>query len=173
MYTDILILSSVIERPLHGYEIKRGVGRVLGREFALNNNQLYPALRRLEEMGAVEKEVVRQEGRPDRHVYRATGLGREVLGEMLREFPPELARNDAEFMVRVALFELLEPEERRSILRARREFLEEHLERSVEMDPRVGDGRSPYAAKVVSFHRSTIEHELAWISELEREVEGA
>ena len=173
MYVDILILSSVVARPSYGYEIKRGVGRSLGGAIAINNNQLYPALQRFEEMGAIEKEVVRQEGRPDRHVYRATELAREILGEMLRDFPPELARNDAEFQVRVALLDRLDPEDRRRILKTRKEFLQELLKFYDEMVPRAQDSGHPYAEKVVAFQRSAAEHELAWISSLEREVAGA
>jgi DNA-binding PadR family transcriptional regulator len=75
-YVDILILQNLIARPAHGYEIKKSVERIMGGAFAVNNNVLYPALRRLEEMGAVEKEVARQEGKPGRHVYRATEQGR-------------------------------------------------------------------------------------------------
>ena len=69
-YVDILILQNLIARPAHGYEIKKSVERIMGGAFAVNNNVLYPALRRFEEMGAVEREVVHQEGKPDRHVYQ-------------------------------------------------------------------------------------------------------
>src|SRR5918912_1799431 len=118
-YVDILILQNLVARPAHGYEIKKSVERIMGGAFVVNNNVLYPALRRFEEMGAVEKEVVRQEGKPDRHVYRATELGEEVLGELLREFLPEVTHNDAEFQIRVAFLGLMEAEERQDILGAR------------------------------------------------------
>lgn len=166
-----MILSALVARPSYGYQIKKGVERVLGGAFAINNNLLYPALRRFEEMGAVEKEIVRQDGKPDRHVYRATEMGEEILGEMLREFTPEMARNDAEFMIRVAFFDSLNPEDRRKILEARRKFLEEHMKHSEEMEPRAESSGHPYAARVVEFHRSRIEHELAWISDLAGEVQ--
>ncbi len=170
-YVDILILRNLVARPAHGYEIKKSVERIMGSAFAVNNNVLYPALRRLEQMGAVEKEVVRQEGKPDRHVYRATELGREVLEELVREFPPEVARNDAEFQVRVAFFGLLEPEERLKILDTRRAFLEELLAHLRAVGPRAeGSADAACAAKVVEFQRSAVEHELAWISGLANEV---
>ena len=169
-YVDILILQNLIARPAHGYEIKKSVGRIMGGTFVVNNNVLYPTLRRLEEMGAVEKEVVRQEGKPDRHVYRATELGEEVLGELLREFPPEVAGNHAEFQVRVAFFALLDAEERLKILDARRGFLEGLLDHLRVVGPQAEDSANVYAAKVVEYQRSAVEHELAWISGLADEV---
>lgn len=172
-YVDILILRNLVARPAHGYEIKKSVERVMGGAFAVNNNVLYPALKRFEGMGAVEKEVVRQEGKPDRHVYRATELGEEVLGELLREFPPEVAQHDAEFQVRVAFFSMLEPEERRKILETRRRFLEGLLSHLKAVGPRTEDGEhDDYATEVVEFQRSAVEHELAWISGLGEGLEG-
>ena len=172
MYADILIISNLVHRPSYGYEIKKRVQSILGQDSALNNNQLYPALRRFEEMGAVEKEVEPQEGKPDRHVYRATELGEEILGELLREFPPAVARNDAEFQVRVAFFGLLDAEERLKVLDARREFLEGLLDHLRVVSPQAEDSEHAYPAKVVEFQRSAVEHELAWISGLAEEVSG-
>jgi DNA-binding PadR family transcriptional regulator len=167
LYRDILILSNLVHRPSYGYEIKKSVQSILGQDSAINNNQLYPALRRFEEMGAVEKEVERQEGKPDRHVYRATDLGREILRELLREFTPQMALNDAEFQVRVAFFGSIEPEERLRILSAREEVLRRRLEHllGVTRDAQ-GSEQYPYATQVVEFQKVQVQHELKWLGEL-------
>src|SRR5215471_909917 len=119
MYIAILILAELSSRPYHGYELKRQVEWILGQ--TLNSNHLYPALRCFEEMGAIFHEVERQSGRPDRHVYHLTERGKDVLQALLREFSPDLARNDSEFQTRVAFFHLLDPSERLAILKTRRE----------------------------------------------------
>jgi DNA-binding PadR family transcriptional regulator len=167
LYRDILILSNLVHRPSYGYEIKKSVQSILGQDSAINNNHLYPALRRFEEMGAVEKEVERQEGKPDRHVYRATDLGREILRELLREFTPQMALNDAEFQVRVAFFGSIEPEERLRILSAREEVLRRRLEHllGVTRDAQ-GSEQYPYATQVVEFQKVQVQHELKWLGEL-------
>src|SRR5215208_3338953 len=115
-YVDILILQNLIARPAHGYEIKKSVERIMGGAFAVNNNVLYPALRRFEEMGAVEAE------------------------------------------------------ERLEILDARREYLEGLLDHLCVVRPQAEGSEHAYAAKVVEFQRSAVEHELAWISSLAEEV---
>ena len=63
MYAEILILGELMSGPKHGYEIKRNIQNALGDEFEINNNLLYPALRRFVEMGAISKEVIQSEGR--------------------------------------------------------------------------------------------------------------
>jgi DNA-binding PadR family transcriptional regulator len=121
MYVDILILSHLVSEPAHGYELKRKVTSTTA--FSLHNNSLYPALRRFEDAGAVEKTAQQQDGKPPRHVYRLTDVGRELLHDMLVELTPELAANDEEFLTRLGMFDLLTPDERRGVLAARGEAL--------------------------------------------------
>lgn len=116
-YVNILILRHLTRSPAHGYELRKHVEASTG--FVLHNNSLYPALRRLEEAGAVVKTAQTQQGRPPRHVYEVTDVGRELLHEMLTELPPENAGDEAEFLSRVAQFALLEPRERLGVLDAR------------------------------------------------------
>ena len=52
MYFDILMLRVLADEPQHGYEIKKRVERILGGR-SINNNVLYPALRRFGEQGAI------------------------------------------------------------------------------------------------------------------------
>src|SRR5262245_60129252 len=128
VYIEILILAQLARQPAHGYEIKRSVQQTLGETYAINNNQLYPTLRRLEEMGAITREVERQVGRPDRHIYHMTTRGEQTLQDVLRDFPPELAHDVVEFQVRVAFFRLLAPQTRLTILRTREAVLRGQLE---------------------------------------------
>src|SRR5687768_4928918 len=108
MYNEIVILAMLRQRPQHGYELKKGIEQALGGAVSLNNNALYPTLKRFEEMGAVIRQVVQQEGKPNRHIYHLTERGIELLQAYLRDFPPELAANEAEFFTRVAFFDYLE-----------------------------------------------------------------
>ncbi len=172
MYVEILILASLLRQPRHGYEIKRQVQEIVGTIVSINNNQLYPSLRRFEEMGAITREVVRTPGKPDRHVYQMTDRGEEILQDLLREFTPEQARDDIEFQIRVAFFHLVEPETRLAILAAREAVVKEwqaHLARSRAILDEHPDYMR-FARHVVTFNLQNIEHELAWIAQLRQEV---
>src|SRR6266699_1943176 len=119
MYSEILILAMLRQGPRHGYEIKKDIDRALGGMVVLNNKTLYLALKHFEEMGAVTRQVIPQEGKPNRHLYELTERGIELLHASLRDFPAGLASNDAEFFTRVAFFDLLEVPEREAILNKR------------------------------------------------------
>lgn len=173
MYVDLIILANLAMRPQHGYEIKKRVGQVLGGEHALNNGMLYPALRRFEEMGAVARAVERQTGKPDRHIYSLTDLGREILHELLCEFPPEVARSQNEFLARVSFFDQLEPRARRAILAARAAALHRSDESHEAIRRMVRDEQlpmPPYAQRTMTFIGDQVRFELAWIEVLLRDL---
>ncbi len=174
MYIDILILSHLIARPHHGYEIKKDIQRTLGAGFAVNNNLLYPALRRFEESGVVRREIEAQQGKPDRHLYHLTDQGMESLRGMLRDYSPVLAARQEEFFVRVALFDLIDPDARREILAARRAVLQGQLAQFTDLQAAAEtSGQYRYALPVVRFLTQEVRRQLDWIDELAVDSEGA
>lgn len=164
MYAEILILGELMSGPKHGYEIKRNIQKALGEEFEINNNLLYPALRRFVKMGAISKEVIKSEGKPNRHVYCLTETGEEVFLEMICDFPDKLAARQIEFLVRVALFDRLEPEIQQEIMQKRREVLQKKLDyyRQIEQV----HVQNPFVLKVLHFQKAQTELELNWIQSL-------
>jgi DNA-binding PadR family transcriptional regulator len=169
MWIDILVLGHLANGPAHGYQIKQRVGSSIGHTTSLNNNVLYPALRRLEELGAVESELVPQRGTPARRVYHLTDRGLDVLRGMLEDLPPESALNDAEFHVRLAFFDLIDPAARIEILRNRVAAvgrLLDHLRRSLP-----GEGRRPYTPRLIEFLIAQQEQSIHFAEDLAREEE--
>src|SRR5215472_15695736 len=166
MYLDILVLAHLAHRPAHGYEIKKLVDRSLGAP-RLNNNVLYPALKRFEEAGAIEGELVPQRGVPPRRVFRLTTSGHELLRSLLEDFPDDVAGSDEEFLTRLAFFHLVAPEARREILARRGLALRgriDHLDAMAQLA--AIDRDEPYAQRLLDFQRRQAENELAWVGEL-------
>jgi len=172
MYSEILILAMLRQGPRHGYELKKEIDRALGGMVTLNNKTLYLALKRFEEMGAVTRQVISQEGKPNRHLYELTERGIELLQAYLRDFGPEQAGADAEFFTRVAFFDFLEVQERREILGKRLAYLERCLEYLHTLQ-QVADSEDSatsmsismsHAQRVLAFHTRRIRDEYAWIA---------
>src|SRR5215469_12961135 len=162
MYLDILILAHLAHHPAHGYEIKKMVDRSVGSA-RLNNNVLYPALKRFEEAGAIEGELVPQQGVPPRRVFRLTEAGHELLRGLLEEFPDEMADSDEEFLTRLAFFRLIAPEARREILARRQRALRRRVDHLEEMAGLAADDHAEaYARRVLDFQRRQAEKELDW-----------
>ncbi|PES17891.1 PadR family transcriptional regulator [Bacillus tropicus] len=165
MYVDILLLAELTSGPKYGYEIKKNIQNRLGENFELNHNMLYPSLRRFENMGAITKKVHTQVGKPNRNMYDITETGEEIFSEMLREFPEKLATNNIEFLVRIALFEKLDYEERKEVLTIRQDILNKQLTAIQSLD-----ASSSFITEVIEFSKSRIEHELLWITSLMKKI---
>jgi DNA-binding PadR family transcriptional regulator len=159
---DIIVLRHLRVHPAHGYELRKRVEATT--DFVLHNNSLYPALRRFEEAGAVVKVAESQEGRPARNVYHITDVGRELLHDLLADFPPELAGDEMEFLARVGQFVLLEPEERLAILDTRDAALAARILHLGSLVDKTGS--DPWSRDVVveSIRRAAAERD--WIVEL-------
>ncbi|HDR3471961.1 TPA: PadR family transcriptional regulator, partial [Bacillus cereus] len=73
--------------------------------------------------------------------------------------------NNAEFLVRIALFEKLEYEARKEILTVRQNVLHSQLTaiQSLEVT-------SAFITEVIEFSKSRIEHELSWITSLMKKI---
>ncbi|HEX6554831.1 MAG TPA: PadR family transcriptional regulator [Ktedonobacteraceae bacterium] len=171
MYADILILAMLQSEPQHGYEIKKNIERILGGSILMNNKVLYPALKRFEDLGALQRTDQRQEGKPDRHIYQLTEHGRAVLQALLHEFTPELVGNDAEFYTRLAFFHLLEPEARLKILTTRADLVARKLAHLREMRTLTGDGEAMFfARRVLQFHEQQAHQEIDWLRDLMEET---
>src|SRR5262249_31097905 len=142
-----------------------------GGMVVLNNKTLYQVLKRFEELGAVTRQVVVQQGKPNRHIYQLTERGVELLHASLRDFPLEQAASDSEFFTRVAFFDLLEVEERRAILRTRLTYLKaglEYLEGLQQLTET--EACTPIvptltnAQRILAFQTRRIRDEYAWIA---------
>lgn len=162
-YVEILILRHLRARPAHGYELRKRVEETTG--VLLHNNSLYPALRRFEEAGAVTKTAQLQEGRPPKHVYELTDLGRELLHDMLAELDPEQAGDDVEFHARLGQFGLLTPQERRAVLAARERALIARIEHLHVQHDR--SGSEIWAEAVTRRLIQQAEDEHAWLADLD------
>ena len=180
MYSEIVILAMLHQRPRHGYEIKKDVELALGGTISLNNKTLYPTLKHFEEVGAVTRQVVPQEGKPNRHLYHLTERGIELLQAYLRDFGPEQAGNEAEFFTRVAFFDLLEVSERETILTKRLAYLQRGLEylQNLQQMADSGEDCAPgmgismsNAQRVLAFHTQRIRDEYHWIATWLKEMQ--
>jgi len=171
-YVEILILRRLRSGPAHGYELRKRVEQTTG--VVLHNNSLYPALKRFEEAGAIEGELVPQRGVPPRRVFRLTESGHDLLRSLLEDFPQDLADSDEEFLTRLAFFHLIAPEARREILARRRRALLGRIAHLDEMAKLAAvDPEEPYAQRLLDFQRRQAENEVAWVAELAAEEEAS
>ncbi len=176
---ELPVLGLLKERAMHGYELRKQLGTMLGPFWQVSWGSLYPTLRRLAKLGAVEKVVEqtpktrssRATKRTRTHatgrrktVYRVTATGDELFARILQETG---AAADAEhFTLKLAFFRYLEPETRVALLERRRAYLQEKLAQFRSNLLHYRERMDNYAFTLQSHDMATTESDIAWIDEL-------
>ena len=184
---ELPVLGLLKDRDMHGYELRKQLGAMLGPFWQVSWGSLYPTLRRLAKAGAVEK--VETESTPRRarktsksgrsrqvaaspamtsgrrkNVYRITELGEAMFTSMLEE---TAAAVDAEhFTLKLAFFRYLQPETRLALLERRRAYLQDKL---AEFKVNLRDYKERIDSYTLSLHThgmASTESDIAWIDEL-------
>jgi DNA-binding PadR family transcriptional regulator len=125
----LAVLSTLIQRPMHPYEIA-SLLRTRGKEqdMKIKWGSLYTVVQNLEKHGLVEAtESVRQGGRPERTIYRLTDAGREELEDWVRELVSTPEPEQRRFEAGLSVLGVLPPDEAMSLLRQRLGLLEEAI----------------------------------------------
>jgi transcriptional regulator len=76
---EILILASLEDGQLHGYDIAREIARKSGGLLAFHVASLYPLLYKIEDRGWIQGRWVEKAGQRRRRYYRLTAEGRRTL----------------------------------------------------------------------------------------------
>lgn len=83
MELKYFLLGNLTEHSLHGYQMKSPWFKNIFKEFGINNNQLYPTLKKMAGESLIEKELIIQDGKPNKHIYSITEKGRSKFLEWL------------------------------------------------------------------------------------------
>jgi len=90
---EIALLGFLTYRPMTGYDMKKMTDDV-GPSWTAPQSQIYDTLHRLERRGLVTVEVIQQDTKPNRKLYRMTPEGEKTLADWMSEaHPPRVLRN--------------------------------------------------------------------------------
>jgi len=90
-----VILGFLVEKPMTGYDIKQMMENSVSYFFDASYGAIYPALKRMEKDKLIEKEVVQQEGKPNKNLYVITLEGKKAFqAYMDSPLNPTLIRSD-------------------------------------------------------------------------------
>ena len=78
---ELLILASLEDGQLHGYDVARDISRRSGGVLTFHVASLYPLLYKLEDRAWIAGRWVEKTGQRRRRYYRLTAEGRKVLAK--------------------------------------------------------------------------------------------
>jgi PadR family transcriptional regulator AphA len=87
--TEGVLLGLLAERERSGYDLLKRAESSVAHMWAPAKSQLYAVLPRLVDAGLARRRSVRQQGRPDKQVYRLTPAGRNAVRHWLETSTPK------------------------------------------------------------------------------------
>ncbi|MGZ4134055.1 MAG: PadR family transcriptional regulator [Tumebacillaceae bacterium] len=102
------VLGLLSREELSGYDLTQRFAETVSHFWNAHHTQIYRELQKLEGDGLVSHQVIEQQERPDKKVYRITETGMEALFRWLSE-EPKMPKMKNESLLRVSLFHLIPP----------------------------------------------------------------
>jgi DNA-binding PadR family transcriptional regulator len=173
---DLVLLSLLAERPMHGYQANLELERRQVRDWAgISRPQVYYSLEKLSRLALIRTANSDEPvAGPERSVFATTSAGRAALATALEREEWTNQRDRPPFLTWIALSWQTRPGVFERQLKRRRDFLEKELARENAtlraIRQEVGH-RFHEAVWMVSLTIQHIRTELRWIGKLEREVQ--
>ncbi|HVO82410.1 MAG TPA: PadR family transcriptional regulator [Terriglobales bacterium] len=172
---DLVLLSLLAERPMHGYEANLELERREVRDWAgISRPQVYYSLEKLARLSLIgEAKSGEPAAGPERSVYATTAKGRTALADALEREDWATQRERPLFLTWIALSWQARPGVFQQQLQRRRKYLEGELHREEEtlrsIHKEVGH-RFHEAVWMVSLMIQQFRVELRWLRKLSSEI---
>ena len=172
---DLVLLSLLAERPMHGYEANLELQRRQVRDWAgISRPQVYYSLEKLARLNLIRAgESDEPVAGPERRVYQTTAEGRAALADYLEREHWTTQRERPPFLTWIALSWQARPGVFQRQIRRRQKFLEQELVREEEtlraVRKEVGH-RFHEAVWMLSLTIQQFRTELRWLRKLAREL---
>jgi DNA-binding PadR family transcriptional regulator len=172
---DLVLLSVLAERAMHGYQANMELERRQVRDWAgISRPQVYYSLEKLERMGLIRSASSDEPAAgPERSVYSTGTTGRAALADALEREEWVTQRERPPFLTWIALSWQARPGVFERQVRRRERFLDHELEREVAtlraVRAEVGH-RFHEAVWMLSLTIQQIRTELRWLRKMEKEI---
>jgi DNA-binding PadR family transcriptional regulator len=168
---DLVILSLLAERPMHGYEVNATLEDRKIRDWApVSRPQIYYSLDKLTKLRLIR--VASQDtsaAGPERRVLKTTALGRERLADALETKKWVNQKVHQPFLIWLALSWQARPRIFRKQLNGRKKFLEERLaEERATLNSVMAEVGHPYheAVWMLELTIDQLHNELRWVERI-------
>jgi DNA-binding PadR family transcriptional regulator len=172
---DLVLLSLLAERPMHGYQANAELERREVRDWAgISRPQIYYSLGKLSDRGLIRAtESSEPAGGPERQVFGTTGSGRAALADALGREDWTEQRDRPAFLTWMALSWQARPGVARRQIERRQRYLRKELAREKLVLRSVGEEvghRYHEAVWMLELVIEQLKTELRWLKSVEHEL---
>ncbi len=165
-----VLLGFLTQGPMHGYDLHQQIEKGLGEIWYMGISNIYGALKRLEQSGWVESNLIPQEGRPPRKIYHVTPAGEQSFLDWLRRPVPTMREMRVEFPAKLYFLRALDLEGVGDLIAGQEAACRERVERLEQKAVRCSS--HDLNRLVFDFRRRQIEAILDWLQVCREEWAG-
>jgi DNA-binding PadR family transcriptional regulator len=167
----LAILGGLMEKPMHGYELKQYFEHAPGVFWMINYGSIYPALKKLEEQGLVKGRAKLSGTGRSKIVYSITKSGEETFKKTLKERLKKDAFVRDEFTLHLFFMDFLDKKTIRQMIKSKLEGNARILE-IVKEHEKIHKCRLPkYRCEVLKRGKLHLETEISWLNDTLKEME--
>jgi len=126
---EFALLGFLIAGPSHGYDLHQRFIVELGHVWHMSQSQAYAILKRLEQRGDANAQIVEQEKLPARQMLRITAQGRRRFNEWIEHISTNSRSIRLEFLTRLYFAQTYKPEKVIQIYEAQYDEINLNIER--------------------------------------------
>jgi len=126
---EFALLGFLIASPSHGYDLHQHFIVELGHVWHMSQSQAYAILKRLEQRGDINAQIVEQDKLPARQVLRITSQGRRRFNEWMEDISINSRSIRLEFLTRLYFARIYKPEKVSQIYEAQCDEIKLTIER--------------------------------------------
>jgi PadR family transcriptional regulator AphA len=126
---EFALLGFLIASPSHGYDLHQHFIVELGHVWHMSQSQAYAILKRLEQRGDINAQIVEQDKLPARQVLRITVQGRRRFNEWMEDISINSRSIRLEFLTRLYFARIYKPEKVSQIYEAQCDEIKLTIER--------------------------------------------
>ena len=126
---EFALLGFLIARPSHGYDLHQRFIVELGHVWHMSQSQAYTILKRLEQRGDINAQIVEQDKLPARQMLRITSQGRRRFNEWMEDIGINSRSIRLEFLTRLYFARIYKPEKVSQIYEAQSDEIKVAIER--------------------------------------------
>ncbi|MDE3138156.1 MAG: PadR family transcriptional regulator [Acidobacteriota bacterium] len=172
---DLVLLSLLAERPMHGYDANLELERREVRHWAgISRPQVYYSLKKLAKAGLIRGvEGGEPASGPERQIFEISGKGKKAMADALERPDWTTQRERPPFLTWMVLSWQARPGVLEKQIRRRREFLQEELrQEETTLRSVLEEVGHPYheAVWAVKLMIAQFKAELKWLEELSRQA---
>jgi len=167
----LAILGALMERPMHGYELRKYFEEAQGVFWMINYGSIYPTLKKLETDGLVRSRAEATGPVKGRITYTITGKGKKQFLLMLSQRLKKEAFVRDEFTLHLFFLDYLDEGEVGKIMRKKMEGNLSVLEHIRKHEDRLKKCLPRYRFEAVRRRRMHIETELSWLKSVIDDME--